>query len=185
MINRFIDKRIKYDGTQLCSHFAYKNFGMPGNSIVAFVGPVDVSLENMADIEDVIAEEGIKSDEMLNFIIEVFITDLPGTICLQRLFMSIVMEELNISLKGPFVRRRGDDLYYDGRKLSVSIATASPVSTIIHSALNIKPTGAPVKISCLDEMGIPPEEFAALILKRFSEEFEGIEFARVKVNWVV
>jgi hypothetical protein len=182
--SKFIKKIIKYDGSQLSSHFAYRNFSIPGNSIIAFIGPVDVSLKKMVDIEDIIANETIKSDEMLNFIIEIFITDLAGTICLQRLFISIICEELNTRLKGPFVRRDGDDLYYNNRKLSVSIATASPVSTMIHSALNIKPTGAPLEISCLNEIGIAPEELGHTILNRFSKEFDEIEFARIKVNWV-
>ncbi len=184
MKSRFITDRIKYDGTQLSSHFAYKNFNIPGNSIVAFIGPVDVRLTEMVDIEDVILKERISSDGMLNFIIEIFNADLTVAICLQRLFMSIIMEELNRLLKGLYITRDGDDLYYQERKLSVSIATVSPVSSLIHCALNIKPTGAPVKISCLEEMGINAPDLADVILRKFVKEYEEIDFARVKVNWV-
>lgn len=180
---RLLEKELKYDGTQLSSHFAYKNFGLAGDSIVAFAGPVDVQLTEMVDIEDVINREPIAAELMLNFIIEVFDQDLAGMVCLQRLFTAILAEELNRSLKGG-VERKGDDLFFEGRKLSVSIATASPVSVMIHTALNILPTGAPVPISCLNEIGVGWWDFAEAILIRFTEEYESIQFARVKVNWV-
>jgi hypothetical protein len=181
---KLIDEHIKYDGTQLASHYAYRNFGLPGNSIIAFTGPVEVGLTEMVDIEDVLLKDRISSDEMLSFIIEIFNMELAGTICLQRLFMAMICEELNGCLKKPLVMRDGDDLYFDKRKLSVSIATASPVSTLIHSALNIKPTGAPVEVSCLEELGIEGKVFAARVMEKFCREFEGMDFARVKVDWV-
>ena len=182
---KLIEKHLLYDGTQLSSHFAYKNFGLPGNSIIAFTGPVDVNLSEMVDIEDVLLKDKISADLMLSFIIEVFNLDLAGMICLQRLFMSILCDELNSNLKGLFIKRDGDDLFYDGRKLSVSIATASPISSLIHSALNIKPTGAPVPIyMTLEEFGIEAENLAGRVMERFCSEFESMEFARVKVDWV-
>lgn len=181
---QFIDSIIKYDGYQLSSHFAYKNFKIPGNSIIAFAGPVDVKITEMADIEDVLNKEPISSDMMLSFIVETFDINLTGTVWMQRLLMAIMQDELNIRLGGVFIERKGDDLYYKDRKLSVSIATASPVSTLIHSALNIKPTGAPIPISCLDEMKIEYKDFAEVILVMFNQEFEDVEFARMKVNWV-
>jgi hypothetical protein len=184
MKSKLIKKRIIYDGTQLSSHFAYKNFRVSGDSIIAFIGPVDVSLAEMVDIEDVLLKDKISSDEMLSFIIEIFHLDLIGTICLQRLFMSIICDELNSRLKGNKVRREGDDLFFNEKKLSVSIATVSPISSLIHSALNIKPSGAPVPISCLEEMGMEASGFAKVVMDRFCLEFESMEFARVKVNWV-
>jgi hypothetical protein len=180
----FLKSRLKYDGTQLSSHFAYKNFNIPGNSVVAFIGPVEVNLSEMVDIEDVINGEAISSDLMLNFIIEIFDATLGETICLQRLFSSIIQDELNTIAGRLCVNREGDDLFYDERKLSVSIATASPVSTMIHTALNIVRSGAPIPVSCLEELDVDPVEFGNSILKRFVEEFEQIRFARVKVNWV-
>ena len=179
-----LDKNLKYDGTQLCSHFAYKNYGLAGDSIVAFTGPVDVKLTEMVDIEDVINKEPISSDRMLSFIIEVFDQNLAGMVCLQRLFVTILQEELNGFLKGLDVKRHGDDLFYKGRKLSVSIATASPVSSMVHTALNIESGGAPISISCLNEIGIGWREFAEKVILRFTEEYESIQFARMKVNWV-
>jgi uncharacterized protein len=179
-----IEKELKYDGTQLSSHFAYRNFGLAGDSIVAFRGSVEVNLTEMVDIEDVINKEPIASDGMLSFIIEVFDQTLAGMVCLQRLFTAILQDELNSRLLQLAVSRSGDDLFFKGRKLSVSIATVSPLSAMIHMALNIKPTGAPVSISCLDEMGIDWHDFAEKILAKLTEEYESMQFARVKVNWI-
>ena len=176
MNGKYFDKEIKYDGTQLSSHFAYKNFGIPDDSVIAFSGPADVKLTEMVDIEDVLNKDPISADRMLHFIVEIFGLDLTGTICLQRLLMTIIQEIINEWIEKPeekkfrLVRRDGDDLFYDKRKLSVSIATASPVSTMIHTALNIEPTGAPITISCLEEMEINPKELALEVIKQFSGE---------------
>ena len=75
-------------------------------------------------------------------------------------------------------------MFYNKLKLSVSIATVSPVSMMIHSALNLVSTGTPIPVSCLHEMKIEPVEFALVVLESFAREFKGVEFARVKVNWV-
>ena len=43
----FIEKEIKYIGSQLSPHWIYKNFHLMGDSIVAFVGEVDVDLSEI------------------------------------------------------------------------------------------------------------------------------------------
>lgn len=179
-----LDRDLKYDGTQLSSHFAYRNFGIAGDSTVSFEGPVDVKLSEMVDLEDVRAREAISSDRMLNFIVEIFGMDLAGTVCLQRLLSATAADLINSHLKKLSVTRGGDDLFFEGRKLSVSIATASPVSTLIHFALNIRKTGAPVPVSCLEELGIASGPLADQLLEAFASEYRAILHARVKVNWV-
>jgi hypothetical protein len=179
----FVEKELVYDGTQLCSHFAYKNFNISGDSIVGFSGPVNVRLSEMVDIEDVIAKEPILSDLMLNFIIEVFDFELKGLICLQRLFICI-LKELIEKDSGKSIERKGDDLFFSGRKLSVSIATKSPISGLIHTALNIKNTGTPIPVASLEELNIEPHNFALRAMESFAREYESVLFARTKVNWV-
>ncbi len=85
-----------------------------------------------------------------------------------------------------FVVRNGDDLMIDGRKLSVSIATKSITSVLIHTGLNILSEGAPVKASGLtSELGIENiEEFAIKVMQRYSEELEDIVLASSKVRGV-
>lgn len=180
----FCDREIRYDGTQLSSHFAYRNFSLEGDSAVAFEGPADVRITEMVDIEDVKNNEPISSDRMLHFIVEVFDLELKGMVCFQRLITAMACEELNRRLGKNAVIRKGDDLFYDGRKLSVSIATASPVSVMVHFAMNVRKTGAPIPVSCLEEMNIDPKDFGNGLLRLISGEYDEIGFARVKVNWV-
>ena len=90
----FIDKEIKYTGSELSPHWIYKNFKLRGDSIVAFIGEVEVKLSEMVDIEDVINNEPIYSKKMLNFIIEQYDISLIGMVYAQRLFVSIIKEVL-------------------------------------------------------------------------------------------
>jgi len=179
----FINKEIKYIGNQLSPHWIYKNFNLLGDSIVSFIGEVDVNLSEMVDIEDVINNEPIYSKKMLNFIIEQFDTTLYTMVGLQRLFISIIKEI--IEEYGHKVKREGDDLFYDNRKLSVSIATKSITSCLIHTGLNIIREGAPIKASDLTEIGIIKiAEFANKVMDRYSEEIKSIKNVCYKVRGV-
>ena len=86
----FIDKEIKYIGSQLCPHWIYKNFNIQGDAIVAFCGECEVHLSEMVDIEDVINNEPIYSKYMLSFITEQFNTELVEGVFRQRLLMCII-----------------------------------------------------------------------------------------------
>ena len=181
MQTHYIEKEIKYTGRELSPHWIYKNFHILGDAIVAFVGEVEVNLSDMVDIEDVINVEPIYSKKMLNFIIECFDFKLEQMVWAQRLFVSIIKETLESY--GFFVKRDGDDLFYDNRKLSVSIATKSITSCLIHTALNIIKEGAPVSASDLSEIGVTDiRKFAEDIMQRFKLEAESIKMATYKVR---
>ena len=184
MHTKLIDKEIKYIGSQLAPHWIYKNFKLQGDAIVAFVGECEVALTEMVDIEDVINNEPIYSKSMLSFITEQFNVNLVEGVFRQRLLICIIKELLEE--RGVFVVRKGDDLMIDGRKLSVSIATKSTTSILIHAGLNILSEGAPVKASGLtSELGITDiKEFALEVMKRYSEEIEDINLASTKVRGV-
>ena len=86
----FIDKKIKYIGSQLAPHWIYKNFKIQGDAIVAFVGECEVKLTEMVDIEDVINNEPIYSKYMLSFITEQFNIELVEGVFRQRLLICII-----------------------------------------------------------------------------------------------
>lgn len=184
MKTKFINEEIKYIGSQLAPHWIYKNFHIQGDAIVAFIGECKVDLTEMVDIEDVINNEPIYSKSMLSFISEQFGIGLIEGVLRQRLLITIIKELLEE--KGIFVVRNGDDLMIDNRKLSVSIATKSITSVLIHTGLNILSEGAPVKASGLkSELGIENiEEFATEVMKRYAEELEDIILASSKVRGV-
>ena len=184
MHTKLIDKEIKYIGSQLAPHWIYKNFKLQGDAIVAFIGECEVALTEMVDIEDVINNEPIYSKSMLSFITEQFNVNLVEGVFRQRLLICIIKELLEA--RGIFVVRNGDDLMINGRKLSVSIATKSTTSILIHTGLNILSEGAPVKASGLtSELGISDiKEFALEVMKRYAEELEDINLASTKVRGV-
>ncbi|TDA69816.1 MAG: DUF366 family protein [Clostridia bacterium] len=177
-------ERISYDGCQLRSLWAFRAFGLQGDSLVSFAGPCQVGVEALVDVADALARAPIYSQDMLHFIAEHFSLDLEKTVLRQRLLMVIIKELLEQTV-GVRLVRSGDDLYYQGRKLSVSIATLSPVSTLIHAGLNIVPEGTPVPAAGLVEMGLKNiPGFAQAVLAAYAAETEGIYLARCKVRGV-
>ena len=184
MKTKFIEEEIKYIGSQLAPHWIYKNFKIQGDAIVAFCGECKVDLSEMVDIEDVINNEPIYSKYMLSFITEQFGVALTEGVFRQRLLMCIIKELLEE--RGIFVVRKGDDLMINDRKLSVSIATKSVTSVLIHTGLNVFSEGAPVKASGLtSELGITDvKEFALEVMKRYAEEIDDIISAGTKVRGV-
>ncbi len=138
----------------------------------------------MVDIEDVINNEPIYSKSMLSFISEQFGVNLPEGVFRQRLLICTIKELLEEY--GHKIKRSGDDLFYENKKLTVSIATKSITSTLIHTGVNILSEGAPVKASGLkSELGIDNiKEFAIEVMKRYSEEIDDIILAGTKVRGV-
>ena len=173
----------KYDGAQLVSLNSYLKHGLLGDSIVAWVGACDVSFEHMVDGEDLLEQARIAGDKMLHFIVEKFDISLYAAVALQRLLASIVKDQL-LTMSKEKLFREGDDIYLDDRKLSISIATQSPVSSLIHFAVNVTNKGTPVKTLSLEDLGVEAKPFAIEIMNRFCKETEGIHQATMKVKWV-
>ena len=177
-----------YDGRQLAPHWIYRQFSLLGDAAVGFVGPCRVDLSEMVDIEDVKAEAPIYSPLMLHFIAEFFTGDLHLGVYRQRMLI-VAAKELLEETTGRKVSRQGDDLYLqraDGTpgKLSVSIATASATSTLVHTGFNIETEGTPVPTVGLGELGVDVPLFARTLLECYAAETEDIWLARCKVRAV-
>ncbi|MBY0370337.1 DUF366 family protein [bacterium] len=176
-----LEKEVRYDGTPLQPFWILKNTGVRGNALVAFTGEADVSIDHMVDQEDVLKNAPIYSPKMLHFLGEWFIDSLNEGILLQHLFTC----ELYEALWEQGVRKlhkRGNDIYYDGRKMSVSIATRSGVSVLMHSGINIETEGTPIPTAGLKEVGIEPRAFAQHMLERYQQQSKIWAEARVKVT---
>lgn len=180
----YTDNEIKYIGSQLAPHWIYKNFNIQGDAIVAFCGECEVKLSEMVDIEDVINNEPIYSKYMLSFISEQFNIGLVEGVLRQRLLITCIKEELE--RLGFIARRSGDDLFVNDKKLSVSIATKSVNSVLIHTGVNIISDGAPIKVSGLksDLNMTNIKEFAINVMTNYNEELEDIILASTKVRGV-
>lgn len=186
MVMKYIvfHKPLNYDGSQLQSLFAYKNFGLMGDSMSIFRGTCRVEQNEMVDMEDVLAQDWIYSEDMLHFIVEHFEMDLEKTIIRQRLLISTIKEELE-KLGVTTLNRSGDDLYEEDKKLSVSISTLSPVSTLIHCGLNVSNKNTPIPTIGLANLHIQDVlSFGESVAKHYCDEVTSMRLARTKVRGV-
>ena len=183
-----LEEKINYDGSQLHSLFAYLNFGVAGDSLVSFRGGCKIDFSRMLDGEDLNQRAIIEGSDMLHFIIELFDLELYSAVCLQRIFADHVKEiVLEMTQFKYFFERSGDDVFIidqDGtrRKLSISIATKSPISSLIHFAVNVSTVGTPVPTVGLAELKIDTHSFVSAISEKFCNEVGSIKFATVKVR---
>jgi len=139
---KHIDKSFEYDGSQIEPSWAFKTFKIKGSSIITWRGSMNISESNLKDFEDIGLE--IKSDDMIHFMVEHFDTqpaNLEIAYLRQRLLVMILEEEL--AKKGIISLRKGDDIFINSKKLTVSIATASISSMKIHLAMNLVSKGTP------------------------------------------
>lgn len=184
MKTRLLTEEIGYTGAQLRSGWITERTGLTGDAAVAFLGPCDVAPEHMVDQADLAAGASIRSPRMVHIIVEHPGLDLGHITTRQRLLMALAAETLNAHLGEALVRREGDDLYLRHLKLSVSVATVSPSSGLIHAGFNCRGAGAPVPAIGLEELGLAPKEFADRVLAAYATEIAGAEAATRKVKQV-
>lgn len=184
MITRILPEKIKYDGSQIAPLWAY-GIGIKGDSIVVFHGAMDVMPDNMKDLEDRKAGKSIQGDDLIHIIVERF--DSPASMRLayymQRLLIVCVKDVLEGH--GIKITRNGDDLFVEGGKLTVSIASAGVSSEKIHCGINITTRGTPreVKTAALEDFGIKDwKNIAKEIADTFVHEIEDIEGDIVKTK---
>ncbi|MBI4244752.1 MAG: DUF366 family protein [Planctomycetes bacterium] len=178
----FVKKQICYDGSQIESHWGYKNFGLEGDSIISFMGKCDIKFNNIKDLEDKMKGAKISSPLMLHFIIEHFYMDVPTAVFVQRLFACIVKDELE-SLAKRRLQRNGDDLYLSGRKLTISVASGSLFSSKIHFGINIEEAkDVDVSTMGLNQLKVDPVKFGRIVMDKYAEEFRSSKAASVKVT---
>ena len=183
--HKHINEIFEYDGSQIDPSWAFQEFGIYGSSVVTWIGPVNITPDNLKDFADVGLE--IKSSYMVNFICEFFDQQPPNmrvAYLRQRLLVMIFREIL--MEYGVQTERQGDDIFVDGRKLSISIASVSLSSAKIHFALNIEDKGTPSDVETIglydikinDKQVFTEENLLDLInetVTRFIDEIETIE----------
>ena len=100
----------------------------------------------MVDGEDLPLGAKICGRHMLQFIVEKFNVNLFSGVAVQRLIASLVVlmsykSSARTRDRTSLLLRDGDDIYIGEQKLSISIATNSPTSTLIHFAVNVTNEG--------------------------------------------
>jgi len=173
-----VDAPILYDGSQINPLWAYEYLDVRGDSIVVFRGAMAVS--DIKDVEDEKNNKAIEGSDLIHFIVERF--DSPAGIrqayYLQRMLVVCIQDVLmNYDVSS---ERNGDDLFVDGKKLTVSIATAGISSEKIHCGINLTGRGTPPEANAtgLHELEIDPDlwkDIGKAIAERFVFEIEDIE----------
>lgn len=187
MQSKFLEKELIYTGKELAPHWIYKNFNIQGDAIIGFIGECDVKLDHMVDIQDVLENSPIYSKKMLHFIVEHFNMPLVEGVLRQRLLVNIAKDVISNYLPLTCkIIRFGDDLFFEDGKLSVSIATKSITSILIHFGINIDAKEAPVRASGLiSEMNLKNiDKIAHDIIEQYKKENEQIIGASCKVRGV-
>ena len=179
---RILDGVVGYVGTELRSGWVREMTSLSGDAAAGFVGPCEVPTANLVDLDDARAGEFIRSTLMAHVIVEHPGCALELGVLRQRILVAILGELL--AACGKIAGRDGDDLYYDGRKLTVSIAAPSSRSSLIHLGINVDPAGAPVPAVGLAEMGIEPRGLLNDLLSRYAHELASAAHATTKVKTV-
>ena len=183
--HKHVDEIFEYDGSQINPSWAFQEFEIYGSSIVTWIGPVNITPDNLKDFADVGLE--IKSSNMVNFICEFFDQQPPNmriAYLRQRLLVMIFREIL--TEYGVETTREGDDIFVGGAKLSISIASVSLSSAKIHFALNLEDRGTPDDVETIglydikinNQQVFTENNLMELINKtvsRFIDEIETIE----------
>jgi hypothetical protein len=167
MKSLFIPEEIFFTGEQLSSFWAYKNYDIQGDNIVAFIGPCEIEEKYIVGIDHYKKKTKIKSERMLHFLVEHFDMDLEKAILKQKLLVDILKDKLEHRLKGDVLQRWGDDLFDSDYKLTVSATLRTSVSTKIHLGVNISSQNTPVKTKGLEDYDIDPLEIAQAVMNQY------------------
>lgn len=179
---RILEGEVAYTGAELRGGWVRERTGLSGDAAAGFVGPCHVPTENLVDLDDARAGAFIRAASMAHVIAEHPVCTLETAVLRQRLLVAILAEVL--AQQGKIARRDGDDLYYDGRKLTVSIAAPSGASCLIHLGINVDPRGAPVPAVGLAEMGLDGRRVLDELLACYARELGGVAHAQTKVKTV-
>ena len=179
---KVLDGEIPYTGRELRTGWVLEHTGLEGDAAAAFVGSCYVANRDLVDLDDARAGTHIESAEMAHVIIEHPGCTLQTAVLRQRMLVCLLCEILR-DRDWP-VRRDGDDVYLDKRKLTVSIAAPSGRSALIHLGINIRPEGAPVPAVGIEELGIDAIELLTDLLGRYRSELESCDHAQTKVRSV-
>jgi len=165
-----------YDGSQIEPLWAQK-YGIYEDNIVVMIGGMNVGFKHMVDLEDLEQKKEIKGDEVIHFLIEHYDSnDLKLAYYRQRIFVCCAEETLkNFEI---YAERSGDDLYINGGKLTVSVATVGKTQKI-HFGVNITKKGVPKDVSAsgLKDFLHPEEieKFIDMLTEKYINEVNKIE----------
>lgn len=179
---QILQDALAYTGKELRSGWVRRMTGIDGDAAAGFVGGCHVATADLVDLDDARAGATIESAEMAHVIVEHHGCTIRTCVLRQRLMVCILGEILGA--RGISVSRDGDDIYFEKRKMTVSIAAPARESSLIHLGINVRPDGAPVPAVGLAEFGVEARELLEELLTRYKSELETADHAENKVRTV-
>jgi len=179
---KWLEAGIPYTGRELSSRWVTAHTGQDGDTAVLFMGECHVATEDLVDNDDREAGATIEAAAMLHVVIMHPGCDLRSAVLRQRLLVCILCESL--ASREVTTERRGDDVFVDERKLTVSIAAPSSDACLIHLGINTDPAGAPVAAIGLEELGVDPHDLGDELMTRYAQELATAAYAETKVREV-
>lgn len=155
-------------------HWAFKNFGLLGDSIISFTGKIDVKREELIDLFELKRKSMIPDCILLNFVVEHFGDDLGKAILRQRILLSIAEEKLVHRVGNHQINRLGDDLFVQERKLSITAVTVNPVSAKIHLGICVNPPDKG-KFIGLKKLGVDVNELSEVIVAQYRADMHDLK----------
>ncbi len=151
---------------------------MLGDSIIVFRGSMKIAQTEMIDVRDIVREKNlaeilISGDDCIHFIIEMF-DDQPANlkIAYHRLhLLAFIVQRKIEQLLAITLEKNGTDLYFQGKKLNVAIATSSNNSCKIHFGINIVSKGVPKYVAAVGLHDISPKIDLEKLARSIAEEF--------------
>ena len=184
-----------YDGKLLHSRFAYtvyrKDVLSIGN-IIAFRAPMNVEVDGMIDLEDVLSQDFIYSQDAINFCWEIPSIDIFGAICFQRLFNQQIGNILadiidkTVLLDGDDImvqaEHTGGGILQTSGKASVSITCLRNGAALGHTGINVTAgKKAPAFAFSTNMTNEQCNTFMTKVMEKFYEMVDDIFVASTKV----
>jgi len=147
-----VEKIEKYDGSYLRKRFAYDHFQEkthPIGNIIAFRAPISVDVKDLVDKDNIIREEGIYSDDAVNFCMEIPNISMFAGVCYQRIFNACIGNilaseflqcDVEIDKSSIIVHKEieEDGIIKTKGKASVSDVTLVDGAVLLYTGINIK-----------------------------------------------
>ncbi len=185
MAFKFLEEKRTLSGDEMFPHWALRNFGLLGDSIVSFIGDFKVPPERWIDIDSIMHGNNFPDTEMLHFVIEHFGSSLQETVLRQSLLVSILEEKLlhRIKSNDHQLTRLGDDLFDSENRLSITAVGSTLVSTKIHIGVFTKSPGK--NYHGLEDYGVIPEELSEVVVCQYCAEMRRLAEKTWKVKPII
>ncbi len=186
MAFKLLTEKRALSGDEMLPHWALRNFGLLGDSIVSFIGQFSVPPERWIDIDSIMHNQDFPAGDMLHFVIEHFQSSLGETVLRQYVLVSILEEKLlhRVRYNDNQLTRLGDDLFDGENRLSLTAAGSTLVSTKIHLGVFID--SAPgYGFHGLREYNVDPSELAEVVIMQYRTEMRRISEKAWKMRPII